>query len=53
MQYGKPLEEMIDCFDGTRTVKDVLDFLPYDKNACWFLINRLVEVGCLLRTESG
>ena len=47
MQYGKPLEELLDCFNGSRSVKDVLDILPYDKNACWFLINRLVEIGCL------
>lgn len=47
MQYGKPLEELLDFFNGTRTVKEILDLLPYDKNALWFLINRLVEIGCL------
>lgn len=47
MQYGKPLEELLDYFNGTRTVKEILDLLPYDTNALWFLINRLVEIGCL------
>jgi hypothetical protein len=47
MQYGKPLEELLEYFNGSRNIKEILDLLPYDRNACWFLINRLVEIGCL------
>jgi hypothetical protein len=46
-QYGKPLEDVIEKFDGTMRVKDVAESLPYDPRALWFLINKLVEVGCL------
>ena len=46
-QYGKPLEELIVGFDGIKKIKEILESLPYDGNAMWFLINKLVEVGCL------
>jgi hypothetical protein len=46
-QYGKPLEDILEKFDGTMKVKDVAESLPYDPRALWFLINKLVEVGCL------
>ena len=46
-QYGQPLEDIIDAFDGTKKVKEVLESLPYDPRAMWFIINKLVEEGCL------
>ncbi len=46
-QYGRPLEDILEKFDGTMKVKDVAESLPYDPRALWFLINKLVEVGCL------
>ena len=46
-QYGKPLEDILEKFDGTKKIKDVAASLPYDPRALWFLINKLVEVGCL------
>ncbi|MHA1577129.1 MAG: hypothetical protein ACTSU3_07195, partial [Candidatus Thorarchaeota archaeon] len=45
-QYGKPLEELIAGFKEPSVIKDVIDSLPYDKMAMWFLINKLVELGC-------
>jgi hypothetical protein len=53
MQYGKPLEELLECFNGSRTIKDILDILPYDRSACWFLINRLVDIGCLAHAQEN
>ena len=38
-QYGKALEDLLAKFDGQATISD--------RNALWFLINKLVEVGCL------
>jgi hypothetical protein len=46
-QYGKPLEDILEKFDGAMRVKDVAESLPYDPRALWFLINKMVEVGCL------
>jgi len=51
-QYGKTLDAVLDLFDGTRRIVDVGAVTkqwvpPIDQNALWFLINRLVEVGCL------
>ncbi|MGD9396210.1 MAG: hypothetical protein PVJ05_07270, partial [Candidatus Thorarchaeota archaeon] len=46
-QYGKPLEDILEKFDGTLRIKDVAESLPYDPRALWFLINKMVEVGCL------
>ncbi|MFW9925938.1 MAG: hypothetical protein ACFFDM_04130, partial [Candidatus Thorarchaeota archaeon] len=46
-QYGQPLEAIIEAFDGTKKVREVLDTLPYDPRAMWFIINKLVEDGCL------
>lgn len=48
-QYGKPLEDIMAAFDGTRKIKDVLESLLYDDTALWFLINKLVEEGCLVK----
>ncbi|TFH02530.1 MAG: hypothetical protein E4H14_17565 [Candidatus Thorarchaeota archaeon] len=46
-QYGKALDELLDKFDGKSSIREILDVLPYDRDALWFLINKLVEVGCL------
>ncbi|MHA2426234.1 MAG: hypothetical protein ACXAEF_15705, partial [Candidatus Thorarchaeota archaeon] len=46
-QYGKPLEDILEKFDGTMKIKDVAESLPYDPRALWFLISKMVEVGCL------
>ncbi len=51
-QYGKPLEELVSGFKEPRVIKDVLDSLPYDKMALWFLINKLVEIGCFSQKEN-
>ncbi|MFW9793104.1 MAG: hypothetical protein ACFFEE_02285, partial [Candidatus Thorarchaeota archaeon] len=47
-QYGKPLEDILEAFDGTKKIKDVLESLPYDQRAMWFIINKLVEDGWLV-----
>ncbi len=47
VQYGKPLEELIASFTESKVIKDVIVGLPYDPNALWFLLNKLVEIGCL------
>jgi hypothetical protein len=46
-QYGKALEVLMNKFDGKTKIVDIMANLPYDKDAMWFLINKLVEVGCL------
>ncbi|TFG29798.1 hypothetical protein EU528_09130 [Candidatus Thorarchaeota archaeon] len=46
-QYGQALEDLLSKFDGVTAISKILDTLPYDRNALWFLINKLVEVGCL------
>ena len=46
-------EELLNYFNGARTVKEILDLLPYDKNAVWFLINKLVEIGCLAHASQS
>ena len=50
-QYGKVLDDLISKFDGKKRIVDIMNVLmnvrPYDKDAIWFLINKLVEVGCL------
>jgi hypothetical protein len=46
-QYGQPLDDILKSFDGTKKVRDVLESLTYDPRALWFIINKLVEVGCL------
>lgn len=51
-QYGKPLEDILEKFDGTMKVKEVAESLPYDPRALWFLINKMVEVGCLAVKKS-
>ncbi|TFG33354.1 hypothetical protein EU527_08310 [Candidatus Thorarchaeota archaeon] len=46
-QYGKALGELLSQFDGKASIKEILNSIPYDRDALWFLINKLVEVGCL------
>ena len=46
-QYGKALEDVMVKFDGKTPIVDIMASLPYDRDAIWFLINKLVEVGCL------
>ncbi|MHA1903119.1 MAG: hypothetical protein ACXADL_06800 [Candidatus Thorarchaeota archaeon] len=46
-QYGEPMQDLLNSFDGTKKVSEVIDSLPYDRNALWFLINKLSEMGCL------
>ncbi|UCE09519.1 MAG: hypothetical protein JSW61_11185 [Candidatus Thorarchaeota archaeon] len=46
-QYGQPLEDLYEKFDGNLTIKEIIESLPYDTNAIWFIINKLVEEGCL------
>ena len=48
--YGMPLDDLLKKFDTPARVKDVLDSLAIDRNACWFIVNKLLEMGCL---ESG
>jgi hypothetical protein len=47
VQYGKALEDLMVKFDGKTKIVDIMASLPYDRDAMWFLINKLVEVGCL------
>jgi hypothetical protein len=47
VQYGKALEDLMVKFDGKSKIVDIMASLPYDRDAMWFLINKLVEVGCL------
>ena len=46
-QYGKPVDDLLEKFDGKITIQEVINGLPYDKAAIWFLINKLVDEGCL------
>lgn len=60
IDYGAPLDELLPKFDGISTISEVIDILqlenesiPYDKNALEFLINKLVDVGCLKSITSS
>ena len=52
-QYGKPVDDMLNYFDGSMTITQVIEALPYDQQALWFLINKLFEVGCLAQKASN
>ncbi len=56
-QYGKALDDLISKFDGKKRIVDIMNVLmntlPYDKDAMWFLINKLVEVGCLTAVHNN
>ncbi|MFX1482972.1 MAG: hypothetical protein ACFFCP_07265 [Promethearchaeota archaeon] len=47
-RYGKPLDDIYEAFDGSRKIKDVIELLPYDERAMRFIIDTLVEKGCLV-----
>ncbi len=47
IQYGAPFDGLISAFNGEKTIKEVISGLPYDKDAIWFLINKMVEADCL------
>ena len=51
-QYGKAHEDVMSKFDGKTRIVDIMNALPYDKDAIWFLINKLVEVGCLTAVQN-
>ena len=58
--YGTPLDDLLPKFDGISTISEVIDILqleneslPYDKNALEFLINKLVDAGCLKSIRSS
>jgi hypothetical protein len=49
-QYGTTeVESLLTKFDGTSRIADVSGSLDFDKDALWFLLNKLVEEGCLMR----
>ncbi len=52
-QYGMPLDDLLKKFEQPVRIKDVLDSLLIDRNACWFIVNKLVEMGCLETYSSG
>ncbi len=52
-QYGAPVEDLVASFDGAKSINEIFDKLPYDRNALWFLINKLVEYGCLSAAKSS
>ncbi len=48
--YGQALEDVMSKFDGTANIDDIVEGLHndrYDKDALLFLIDKLVDVGCL------
>ncbi len=51
-QYGAPVDDLLDAMDGEDSIESVIAKLEdapfgFDRNAIWFLINKLVEEGCL------
>ncbi len=52
-QYGTPIDTLVLSFDGHKPISEILESLPLDKNALWFLIRKLVEVGCLGTAEDA
>ncbi|MHA1863351.1 MAG: hypothetical protein ACTSWA_06260 [Candidatus Thorarchaeota archaeon] len=47
VQYGAALDDLLNKFENGANISEIIQGLPYDKDALWFLINKLVEVGCL------
>ena len=47
VQYGAALDDVLAKFDREATISEIIKGLTYDKDALWFLINKLVEIGCL------
>lgn len=50
--YAEALDDLLAMFNGTATIGEILDNLPFDRDAIWFLIKKLVEVGCLKASRS-
>ena len=46
-QFGPPLDALVLSFDGHKPISEILESLPLDENAMWFIIRKLYEVGCL------
>ncbi len=46
-QYAKALDDLLAKVDGSTSINEIIESLHYDKNAMIFLINKLVDVGCL------
>jgi hypothetical protein len=44
------VDGLLASFDGVKSISEVFETLQnsrFDRNALWFLINKLVEYGCL------
>ncbi len=52
-QFGTPIDALVLSFDGHKEIEEILESLPLDRNALWFLIRKLVEVGCLGMPDSA
>jgi len=46
-QYAEALDDLLAKVDGNTTIDQIIENLHYDRNALIFLINKLVDVGCL------
>ncbi|MHA1770197.1 MAG: hypothetical protein ACTSYL_04735 [Candidatus Thorarchaeota archaeon] len=49
-QFGVAVDEVLHAFRGGRQISAVMEDLPYDTNAIWFLINKLLDARCLSLT---
>ena len=45
--YAQALDDLLAKIDGESTIEEIIESLPYDKNALIFLITKLVDAGCL------
>ncbi len=52
-QYGMPIDDLLKKFDQPAQVKDVLNSVTIDRNACLFIINKLIEMDCLESVDSS
>ncbi|MHA1909434.1 MAG: hypothetical protein ACW98Y_19205, partial [Candidatus Thorarchaeota archaeon] len=50
-QYGQPVQDLLDRFDGANSISTIMGSLPYDSNALWFLINKMGD-GCCVEAIS-
>ncbi|MGY5875166.1 MAG: hypothetical protein RTU30_05430 [Candidatus Thorarchaeota archaeon] len=50
-QYGQPVQDLLNRCDGVNSIGTILGSLPYDRDALWFLINKLVDEGCVETTS--
>jgi len=46
-QYAEALDDLLAKVDGNTAIDEIIGSLHYDRNAMIFLINKLVDVGCL------